>query len=62
MAAMIALRNVSNLQAVSDPTNSHNVWVADFTKVDVNLILKKTVGWMVLTVFISMILGAIVAY
>lgn len=62
LAAMVALRNLSNLQAVSDPTNSHNVWVADFTKVDVNIILRKTIVWMILVVFLSMIVGAIILY
>jgi len=62
LAAMIALRNISSLQGVSDPTNSHNVWVADFTKVDVNTILKKTIMWMVAAVFISMVIGAITIY
>ena len=41
VAAMVALRLDSNVQAVCDPTNSHNVWVSDFTKVDVNEYLKK---------------------
>lgn len=62
LAAMIALRNLSNLQAVSDPTNSHNVWVADFTKVDVNIILRKTIVWMIVAVFVSMIAGALIVY
>ncbi|API90289.1 citrate transporter [Marinilactibacillus sp. 15R] len=62
LGAMVALRNLSNLQAVSDPTNSHNVWVADFTKVDVNIILRKTIIWMIVTVFISMIVGAFLVY
>ncbi|TLQ09062.1 citrate transporter [Marinilactibacillus psychrotolerans] len=62
LAAMIALRNLSSLQGVSDPTNSHNVWIADFTKVDVNIILRKTIGWMILVVFVSMVIGAFILY
>ncbi|MBU5671038.1 TRAP transporter large permease subunit [Paenibacillus brevis] len=62
IAAMLALRIVSNLQAVSDPTNSHNVWVADFTKTDIVEILKKTVPWMILIVFVSMIIAAFYAF
>lgn len=57
IAAMVALRLDSNVQAVCDPTNSHNVWVSDFTKTDVNEVLKKTIGW----ITVSTILGLVVA-
>lgn len=62
IAAMLALRVVSNVQAVSDPTNSHNVWVADFTKSDINDILKRTLPWMITAVLISMVWGAFVVF
>lgn len=62
VAAMLALRVVSNVQAVSDPTNSHNVWVADFTKSDINDILKKTLPWMMVAVLISMVLGSFMVF
>lgn len=62
IAAMVALRNVSNLQAVSDPTNSHNVWLSDFTKIDVNDLLKQTIPWMIVAVLIAMIFGAFAAF
>ncbi len=57
IAAMVALRLDSNVQAVCDPTNSHNVWAADFTKTDVNDYLKKTIVWIV----VSTIAGLVVA-
>ncbi|MEY8443627.1 citrate transporter [Lactococcus ileimucosae] len=53
--AMVALRLNSNVQAVCDPTNSHNVWVSDFTKTDVNDVLKKTIPW----IWISTVIGLI---
>ncbi|WP_230202436.1 transporter permease [Paenibacillus ihumii] len=62
VAAMLALRVVSNVQAVSDPTNSHNVWVADFTKSDINEILKKTLPWMMVAVLVSMIFGSFMVF
>lgn len=62
IAAMLALRVVSNVQAVSDPTNSHNVWVADFTKSDINEILKKTIPWMMVAVLISMLIGSFMVF
>lgn len=57
VGAMLALRLTSNVQAVCDPTNSHNVWVSDFIKTDPNEILKKTILW----IAISTIIGLIVA-
>ncbi|ASA22526.1 citrate transporter [Paenibacillus donghaensis] len=62
VAAMLALRVVSNVQSIADPTNSHNVWVADFTKSDINEILKKTLPWLVAAVLISMVWGAFVVF
>lgn len=62
IAAMLALRVVSNVQAVSDPTNSHNVWVADFTKSDINEILKKTLPWMMFAVLVSMLIGSFMVF
>lgn len=62
VAAMLALRAVSNVQSVSDPTNSHNVWVADFTKSDINEILKKTLPWTMASVLISLIFGAFMVF
>ena len=60
VAAMVALRLDSNVQAVCDPTNSHNVWVADFTRVDVNDILKKTILWIVASTFAGLVVAAFV--
>ncbi len=62
IAAMIALRNVTNIQSVCDPTNSHNVWLADFTKTDVNEILRQSIFWMMACVLVSMVIGAVVIY
>jgi hypothetical protein len=62
VAAMLALRLDSNVQAVCDPTNSHNVWVADFTKTDVNEYLKKTILWIMASTFVGLIIAALVIY
>lgn len=37
--AFIALQYV---QAISDPTNSHNVWIADYLQEETSALLKKT--------------------
>lgn len=46
------------MQAVCDPTNSHNVWVSDFTKVDVNEYLKKTILWIMASTFVGLIVAS----
>lgn len=62
IAAMVALRLDSNVQAVCDPTNSHNVWVSDFTKTDVNEVLKKTIVWIAISTIIGLIVASFFLY
>ena len=62
VAAMVALRLDSNVQAVCDPTNSHNVWVSDFTKTDVNEVLKKTIIWITASTIIGLIVSSFFLY
>lgn len=58
VAAMVALRLDSNVQSVCDPTNSHNVWIADFTKIDVNEFTKKNILWIMVSTFIGLIVAS----
>ncbi|MDF2587061.1 MAG: citrate transporter [Anaerocolumna sp.] len=58
IAAMVALRLDSNVQAVCDPTNSHNVWVADFTKTDVNEFTKKTIIWIMASTLVGLVVAS----
>jgi Mg2+/citrate symporter len=60
IAAMVALRLDSNVQAVCDPTNSHNVWIADFTKTDVNDFTKKTIVWIMVSTFVGLIVASFI--
>lgn len=60
IAAMVALRLDSNVQAVCDPTNSHNVWVSDFTKIDVNEYLKKTILWIMVSTLVGLVVASFV--
>lgn len=62
IAAMVALRLDSNVQSVCDPTNSHNVWVSDFIKTDVNEVMKKTIGWVAVSTFIGLIVASFFLY
>lgn len=58
-AIMAALLSVGMIQGVCDPTNTHNVWIANFLKVDVGQILKKTLPWMWVLAVMGLILGAV---
>lgn len=62
IAAMVALRLDSNVQAVCDPTNSQNVWVADFTKSDVNDILQKTLLWLAASTLVGLIVASFMLF
>lgn len=62
VAAMVALRLDSNVQAVCDPTNTHNVWVSDFTKNDVNDFLKKSIPWIVASTIIGLIIASFIVF
>lgn len=58
----MALRSTGVVQGVSDPTNTQNVIVADFAKVDVNSILKSTLPYTVLITFLSLVYTALVLF
>jgi H+/gluconate symporter-like permease len=45
LAIMAALLSTGQLQGICDPTNTHNVWTADFVGTDVNDILRKTLPY-----------------
>lgn len=41
IAVMGALLSTERVQAIGDPTNTHNVWLSNYAGVDVNHLLKK---------------------
>ncbi len=45
-AVMAALMSVGQIQGVSDPTNTHNVWVSNYLDLNVQDILKRTLPYM----------------
>ncbi len=59
MAAMVALRTEGLVQGTCDPTNTHNVWAADFTKTEVNDLTKGTILWTLAGVVITLIIASI---
>ncbi len=56
-AVMAALLSVGQLQGVCDPTNTHNVWIANYTGTDVQQLLRRTL----LYVWPAALLGLIIA-
>lgn len=54
-----ALRATGVVQGVSDPTNTQNVIVADYAKVDVNAILKSTLPYTIFVTFLALVYTAV---
>ncbi len=54
-----ALRATGVVQGVSDPTNTQNVIVADYAKVDVNVILKSTLPYTIFVTFVALVYTAV---
>ena len=61
-AVGMALRSTSVVQCISDPTNTQNVIVADYAKVDVNDILKSTLPYTVVMALCMLVYTAIFIY
>lgn len=62
VAIMAALMAVGQIQGVCDPTNTHNVWIANFLKIDVQDILKRTIIYVWLIAVFGLILGAVMYF
>ena len=61
-ALMGAFMSTGMIQGVSDPTNTHNVWIANYTNTDVQDIMKRTLPYMWVLAFIGLILSAVLYY
>lgn len=61
-AVGMALRSTSVVQCVSDPTNTQNVIVADYAKVDVNDILKSTLPYTMVMALGTLIYAAVALF
>lgn len=62
MALMAALMSTGQLQGISDPTNTHNIWAASTTGVDINDILRKTLPYVWVGAIVGLILATFIAY
>lgn len=58
MALTAALMSTGQVQGICDPTNTHNVWTAQETGVDVNDLLKKMLPYVVAVVLASLVVAA----
>jgi len=56
---MVAFFSVGMMQGVSDPTNTHNAWLAGYLKVRVMDLARVTVGWVFAIVFGGLIAGVL---
>lgn len=56
---MSAFFSVGMLQGVCDPTNTHNVWVANYCKVPVNELTRLTAGWVLAVVLLGLVAGSV---
>ncbi len=61
-AIMGAFMSVGMIQGVCDPTNTFNVWVANYTNTDVQDILKRTLPYMWVLAVFGLILSALIFY
>lgn len=61
-ALMGAFMSTGMIQGASDPTNTHNVWIANYTNTDVQDILKRTLPYMWIVTFAGLALAAVLSY
>jgi hypothetical protein len=57
-AVMAMLLTVGQIQGICDPTNTHNVWLANELRVDVQTLLWRTLPYIWLMVFVGLIIAA----
>ncbi len=57
---MSAFFSTGQIQGVCDPTNTYNVWIADKLKVDLSAILKKTLPYIWVLVFLGLLLSVLI--
>ena len=58
-AIMGVLLSVGQIQGISDPTNTQNVWLANEMRIDVQKILWNTIPYTWAIAFIGLIIAAL---
>lgn len=61
-AIMGMLMSVGQIQGVCDPTNTHNIWIATYLGTDTQALLKKTIFYVWITVFLGLGLACFFGY
>lgn len=61
-AVMGLLLAVGQIQGISDPTNTHNVWLANEMRVDVQKVLWNTISYTWLLAFIGLIISSVMFF
>jgi DcuC family C4-dicarboxylate transporter len=56
-AIMAMLMSVGQIQGICDPTNTANIWIATYLGVDTQVILKRTIPYALLCVFLGLSLA-----
>lgn len=59
LAILAAIMSIVQVQNVCDPTNTHNVWIANFTGTSVEELTKQTLLPMMIVCIIGLILAAL---
>jgi H+/gluconate symporter-like permease len=62
IALLAAIMCVVQVQNICDPTNTHNVWIANFTGVRVEELTKETILPIFLVCFIGLIISAVLFF
>jgi len=59
LALLAAVMSVVQVQNVCDPTNTHNVWVANYVGVRVEALTRETLGYKVAVCLAGLIIGSL---
>lgn len=62
LAVMAAFLAAERIQGCGDPTNTQNVWTANFCEVDVNGITKKLLPYLWVVAVIGVVIGAVLYF
>ena len=61
-AIMGMLMSVGQIQGVCDPTNTHNIWIANYLGTDTQTLMTRTIPYVWLAVFLGLSLAATLGY
>ena len=62
LAVMAAFLAAERIQGCGDPTNTQNVWTANFCEVDVNTITKKLLPYLWAVAVVGVVIGAVLYF